>query len=75
MDIRERLHNRCVLLVDIHQAERLIIQAANGCNAELEGLGLGIDILGLDRQGLEDWQGDGVDVGAGAGDHEALVQG
>ncbi len=71
----ERLDDRRVLLVDVDQAQRGVIHAADGGDAELERLGPRVDVLGLDGQGLEDGQADGVDVGAGPGDHEALVEG
>jgi len=72
-----------VLLVDVDELEAgavgLPLRLETGLGdleAELDGLGLRLDVagVGLDGQGTEDFEVDGVEVGAGAGDDEVLVE-
>src|SRR2546421_3441336 len=44
-------------------------------DAELQSLRLGLDVLGVDDEGLEDRKLDLADVGAGAWDNKVLVEG
>jgi len=73
-----------VLLVDVDELEAGAVGLPGGIKtafgdleAELDGLGLRLDVagVGLDGQSTEDLEVDGVEVGAGAWDDEVLVQG
>ena len=69
----EALHNRKVLLIDVHHLQVIIVIIPSLVEAESDGFSLGLD-LREQVQGLEGCEVDGVNVGARSRHDEGLVE-